>query len=139
MHHAVAGDQRAIAHLDPSGEQRASRDDGGIADAAIVRGMRILHKKIVVADARDVAALAPAMNRGAFAKDVAIADTHLARAAGVRDVLRLVADNHIRMEYVGGADFRIAENRDMANEPAPRADANFSFEQAERADLNIGS
>src|SRR5580700_1544331 len=98
MHHAVAGDQRAIAHLDPSGQKRTSRDDGGVADAAIVRGMRILHKEVVVADYRDLAVLAPAMNRGALAKNIAMADPHLARPAGIRDVLRLIANDDIRMQ-----------------------------------------
>ncbi len=138
MHHAVAGDQRAVAHLDPSGEQRASRDDGGIADAAIVRGMRVLHEEVVVPDNSHLALLAAAMNRGALAKDVAMADANLARSAGIREVLRLIADDDIRMQHVRVADFGIAENRDMADEPRARADANFSFEQTERADLDIG-
>src|SRR5262249_40838941 len=110
MHDAVAGDQRAIADLDPSGEQRVSRDDGGISDAAIVRDVRILHEEVVVADDGDLAALAAAMNRGALAKDVAIADPQLARTAGIGNILWLVADDDIRMDNVRRADFRFAEN-----------------------------
>jgi len=74
MNDAVARDQRAVAQLDPSGEQRAAGDDGRVADAAIVRDVRILHHEVVVAHDGDVAVLAAAMDGGVFAKTVAIAD-----------------------------------------------------------------
>ena len=106
MHHAVARDQRAIADLDPSGKQRAARDDRRVANAAIMGNMRILHEEIAVADDRHVAVLAAAMDRDALAKDIAIADSHPARAAGVGDILRLVADYHIGMDHVVLADSR---------------------------------
>src|SRR5579862_4452000 len=101
-----------------------------------MRRMRILHEEVVVADDGDLAALAAAMNRGAFAKDIAIADPHLARSAGIRNILRLVANDNIRMNDVPLADFSLAENRDMTDEPRSRADTNLTVEQTERADLD---
>src|SRR5581483_8181328 len=115
MHDAVAGHQRAVADLDPSGEQRAARDDGSIADPAVVRNVRVLHQEVVVAEDRDFAAFAAAMDRHALAKDVAITDPHATRAAAIGQVLRFVADNRGGMEHVGLADFDFAEDRDVAD------------------------
>src|SRR5438270_3932717 len=97
MHHAVARDQRAIADLDPSGEQRPSGDDRRVADAAIMGGMRVLHKEIIVPDDRHLAVLAAAMNRGALTKHIAIANQHFSRTAAVSEVLRLIANDDIGM------------------------------------------
>ena len=97
MHDAVARDQGAVAQLDPSCEQCAAGDDGRVADSAIVRDVRILHHEVVVADDGDVAVLAAAMDGGVFPKDVAVADFHRARDAGVGEILRLVAYHRARM------------------------------------------
>ena len=103
-----------------------------------MRDVRILHEEVVVADDGYVAALAAAMNRGAFAEHVAIADLHRARDAGVGEVLRLIADHRARMKHVVFADFGDAENRDVADKARARADADFALEQAERTDLDAG-
>src|SRR5208282_4816359 len=115
MHDAVARDQRAIAELDPAGEQRTAGDDGRAADSAIVRNVRVLHHEVVVAHDGDGAALAAAMDGGIFAEDVSIADFHRACATGVSQILRLVADYSARMKHVVGAEFRDAENRDVTD------------------------
>jgi len=94
--------------------------------------------KLFVAHDGDVAVLAAAMDGGVFAKDVAAADFHRARDAGVGEILRLVADHRARMQHVVGAEFRDAENRDVTNQAGARADANLSVEQAERTDIDAG-
>src|SRR5208282_3220792 len=105
MHDAVARDERAVAELDPAGEQRAAGDDGRVADAAIVSNVRILHHEVVVAHDGNVAPLAAAMHRGMFAEDVSIADFHRTCAAGVSQILRLVADYRARMKHVVRPEF----------------------------------
>src|SRR5208283_5767525 len=99
--------------------------------------VRILHEEIAVADDRDLAVLAPTMDRDPFAQDVAVADLHAARPAGVGDLLRLVADYGIGMDYIVGANRGIAKNRDVSDQPGPRADANVAVDQAERADFHV--
>ncbi len=101
-----------------------------------MRDVRILHHEVVVAHDCDVAVLAAAMHRGVFAKDVAVADFHRARDAGVREILRLVADYCARMKHVVGAEFGDAEKRDVTDQTSARADADFSVEQAQRTDID---
>src|SRR5580704_1633804 len=101
-----------------------------------MRGVRVLHKEVVIADDRHFSVLTPAMDGGAFAKHVAVADAHFARAAGIGDVLRLIANHYIRMKHIALADFSIAEDRDVADKPGTLADANRALKQTERADLH---
>src|SRR5262249_33347837 len=136
MDHAITRDQRAIANLDPSREQRAPADDDLIADPAVVSNMRVVHDEVVVADDGYFAPLASTMNRGTFAKHVAIADPHLAQRTRVGKVLRLIADHRGRMNHIVRADLGIAENRHVADEPRPRADFDSALEQAERPNLD---
>jgi hypothetical protein len=98
--------------------------------------VRILHEEIVVADNRHVAMLAAAMDSDAFAHHVAIANVHPAWAALIADILRLVADDDIGMEYVALPDFGISEHRDVPDQPRSRPDPDASVKQAERADFD---
>ena len=84
MDHAITRDQRAIADLDPSRQQRAAADDDSIADPAVVSDMRVVHEEVVVADDGYLALLASTMNGRTLAKDVPIADSHSARRTRVR-------------------------------------------------------
>src|SRR5207248_1836140 len=103
MDHAVAGNQSAVGDLHPSCQQRAAAYDDLIADATVVRYVRILHHEVVVADDGYVALFRAAMNGRSFAKDIAISDSHSAGRAGVGEVLRLIADNRGGMQHVARA------------------------------------
>src|SRR5208282_2825480 len=135
MNHAIAGDERAITDLDPSRQQRTATDYDFVADSAVMRDMRVMHHEVVVADNRDLALFASAMNRGALAKDVAIANSHLTRRAAVGKVLRLVADDGGRMHHVVRAKLGLAEDRHVTDEAGARTDLDLSVQQAERADF----
>ena len=101
-----------------------------------MRDVRVLHQEVVVADNRDIAALAAAMHCHALAKDVARADPHAARTAAIGEVLRLVADDHVGMKHVGLAQLDLAQDGDMADKTRARANPDRAVEQTERADLD---
>src|SRR5271168_1615346 len=131
MHHAVARDQRAVTDLDPAGKQRAARDNRAIADPTIVRRVRVLHEKVITADSCVIAARASAMDRDALAKNIAVADYDAAPLAAISQVLRVVANHSVRMDHVLGANFGVAQNRDVADQTCPRANPDPSVEEAE--------
>jgi hypothetical protein len=136
MHYAVAGDQRAIADLDPSSEQRAARDYGLVTDPAIVRDMRILHQEVAVTDNRNLALLAAAMDRNALAENVPITYPNATRPAGIGEVLRLISDHRVRMDHIVRAHLSIAEDRRVTDQASARADFDPAFEQAQRPDFD---
>src|SRR6266851_4067145 len=105
---AIARYDRAITDLDPSGEQGAARDYGAVANPAIVGHVRILHEEIVAADNSDLALFAAAMDGNAFAEDVGVANPYPSPATGIGDVLRLIANDHVRMQDVLRPQFGIA-------------------------------
>src|ERR1700730_8913046 len=100
MDHAVARYDRAVTDLDPSGEQGSTGDYCSVANPAIVGYVRILHEEISATDGSDITLLAAAVDGNAFAKDVAISDDHAAPPAGISDILRLIADDNIRMQDI---------------------------------------
>jgi len=115
VHDTIAGNERAIAHFDPSREKGAAGDNRRVADAAVVSGMRILHEKIFVADDGDVAMFTPSMNRDTLAKNVATADAHAARLTAIGKILRLVPDYDVGMEHILVAQIGITQNCDVSD------------------------
>src|SRR5580698_7875193 len=101
-----------------------------------MRGVRVLHKEIAVANNGDLAMLATAMDGDALAKHVAIPNRDLSRPARVAQVLRLVADDHIGMEDVALPDFGITEDRNVTDQARTRANTDATVEHTERTDCD---
>ena len=75
---------------------------------------------------------AAAIDRDAFANDVAVADDDLRVAAGVADILRLAADDDVRIDDVIVADRHVAHDRDGIQQPRAALDARRSARRRRR-------
>ena len=136
MHRRQPAENRIVADLDVAAEGRHVRQDDLVADAAIVRHMRIGHQKIVVADAGHAFALHRAAVHGhEFPDHVPVADLEPGRFALVLLVLRSVADRCELVDLVLCADAGRAVDDHMGSHPGARADAHARPNDAERSDL----
>ena len=121
VHGHGAGDRRVIVDVHVPAQQRAVGHDDVVAQLAVVGHVAAGHQEILVADPRDaVFLLAAAIDRHAFADHVAVADDDLRVAAGVADVLRLAADDDVRIDHVVAADRHVAHDRHVSSTAACR-------------------
>jgi hypothetical protein len=119
-------------------EQCPVGHDDVVAEFAVVSDMATGHQEITVPDFGDaIFLLAAAIDRDAFANDIAIADEDSCVAAGIADVLRFAADDD------GGVDHIIMANRDVAHhgdgieKPCAALNANIRSDDAERPDFDV--
>ena len=132
---AVAADRRKVVHghraaqrgvvvdVHMPAQQRAVGHDDVVAQLAVVGDVAAGHQEILVAEPRDaVFFFAAAIDRHAFANDVAVADHDLGVAAGVADVLRLAADHDVRIDDVIVADRHVAHDRHGVQQPRAALD-----------------
>ena len=119
------------------GEQRAVCDRHAVADAAVVRDVAVRHQHVVVADARGSAFGAAAMDRHAFANDVALADVEPAHALAKLRVLRLAAEHDVFVNLVGAAHARIAAYDGVGVDLARVADHRVGVDDRVRADADV--
>ena len=125
-------------HVYVPGQQRAVGDDDVAAQLAIVSDVAASHEEVVVADGGDAFLLfGGAVDRHAFANDVVVADDDFRVAAAVGDVLRLAAEDHVRIDVIVAADRHVAHHGDVVFQSRAAADAGFRPDDAVRADLDV--
>ncbi len=93
MHETIAGNEGAVMNNGVAAQQRSIGQNHVVADAAIVRHVRIRHEEIIRADDRVLFIFVRAMNRNMFAKDISFADAEFCWLAFVFQILRGVADD----------------------------------------------
>ena len=131
MHGHGAAERGVIVDVHVPAQQRAVGHDDVVAQLAVVGHVAAGHQEILVADPRDaVFFFAAAIDRDAFADDVAVADDDLRVAAGVADVLRLAADDDVGIDDVVAADRHVAHDRDRVQQPRAALDAHVRADDA---------
>ena len=121
-----------------SGEQHVVRGDDVVADANVVREVRAAHEEAVVADDRRRVLGAPAMQVGALADGVAIADLEARGRPAVRQVLGLVAENDVHVDVVLAPDPGATADLGEGSDAGTRADLDVRLDDREGADLDVG-
>ena len=129
---------REIADLDVPAQGGHIGQDDLIADAAIVRHVRIGHQEIVVADARHAVAVhGAAVHRDAFTNDIAVADLEPGWLPLVLFVLGRVAQRGELEDLVVRTDSSGSVDDDVRSDPGARSDGDIRSDDAEGADLHV--
>jgi hypothetical protein len=111
-----------------------------IADANVVRDMRVSHHQIVIADFGDQsAACGPAVDADKFAYFVSAPDARLCALPFVFQILRRYSDCRIRKEDVIFADPRDTFYVHMRHQLCPSADRDAGANNASRSDFSARS
>ena len=143
VHPGGAPDHDTVLHAHVAGELNRVGDDDVVADVGVVGDVDPDHEEVVIADARDAAALSidlrAAVNGDQLAEDVVGARGQPGRPALVLQVLGRGAEDAARVEYVSGAEIGRAEERGAGADDAAVAEAHVRPDIRERADLHVGA
>ena len=112
---------RVIAHLDVARERTVVRKHHRVADVAIVPDMAVGQKISAMTDPRFAFGGGAAIDGNEFAKCILVADLEIGRFALVFQVLALLADRAVGMEFIPRSCFGGAAERDMMLKPAFRS------------------
>src|SRR6185437_10683744 len=132
MHRRETAENDPVPDLDVTGERDAVGEDRVASHHAVVRDVRIGYEEIVVADAGDALVVdRAAVERAAFAKDIAVADLEAGRLTGVFLVLRRIAQRSELIDPVARADRGRTVDDDMGADDGARTDANLRADDTE--------
>ena len=138
-----AADERVVLDRHVARELRAVDDDDVIGELAVMADVRVGHDEVVIADARDAAALRGTdVDADELADPIVRADRERrVRAAVVAQVLRRPAEHGAVLDAVVGADrhapVATADPR-VRLDDGTGADIDLALDDAVRADLRIG-
>src|SRR5918993_139766 len=131
----VGADVRAVGDFDVAGERGGVSHDDAVADAAVVRDVRLGHDEAVVADGGEhPAALRAAVDGDELAYLAATADARLRRLAPVLQVLRREADGDEGEDVRVVADLGAPLDDAVRVEPHALAEPHLFADDRVRAD-----
>jgi hypothetical protein len=138
MHPAGAHHVDVITDDDVAGEHAVVGEQAIVSNLHIVGQMRVDHEKITVADTGHAAALFRAqMNGHRFPENVVLADFDARGRATEFAILRRTANHRMGMEFIIRADRRVADNRHVAEQLAPRPNPDMWANDAKRTDFHV--
>jgi len=126
--------------MDMPGDHHVVRQDVLVPDDRVVSEVEVDHHQIVGPDLGQPAAFCGAgVDGGALAENVLVADLEKGGFAGEFFVLRVGADDGLRVEKVAAADGGLAQDGDVGDESVAGPDHDIRPDDAERADLDVRS
>ena len=134
MHCGKAAHDRVIAYLHMAGQRPVIREDNGVAHRAIVTDVTVSEKISAIADARLARPCRAAIHCNEFAKCIFVADLEGGRFAFILQVLCLLTDRAIGVEFVSRARAHRPCQRDMILQPASFSEHNIGMHDAIRTD-----
>src|SRR5271163_4811318 len=140
MHGRAAAQNRKIADLDMAAQHHIVGQDDALAEAAIVRDMRIGEEDAARADDRLAAApRSPGIHRHPLADHAILADRQSDGFAAIFQILRLLADRGEWKDARPSADRRRTRDAHMRNQFDAVAERRPGPDMAERADPHAGA
>ena len=138
MYDCLATEDNPVAHMHMTGERRAVRHDGFVADDAVVGDVYVSHDPVVIAYDRHALVLSrTATDRYELVDRIAITYLKARRFAGVLLVLRIVANRRKLVDQVVLANRCRPINNHVTFETSTIADLDVVADDGIRTDLDV--